>query len=654
MLYIGYKKLASLLLITTLSFFLFSLFFLNKSYSKGGTFHVEQITNDGFGNSSNFDFNDGLEFGSYYYVTTDTLGDDVGRIYRGSTGNVGSWSESATGGFGDANNTAIDAINEFENNLYVTTYNSTDGAEMWRSANGTSWTAVVGGGAGVTNGFGDANNIIIRETAVFNDSVLVDQYLWAFTDNDTDGTEFWRSTDGSTWAETTEPAFTDATKTKVVHGFEYASRLYIFVLDNNDAEASADDVEVWYTTGGATPTWNQLGVAAGTESFLNVIDDAAYLYFDQHGGNLYVGNINNTDDCEVWVSTNGNLFTLSETFTDSISVFPSSTTKGLIAGVGYTGDSNDIVRLYIYSGGNWLNTGIEASYDDFYFVGGSEYNNYFYVWGGFPGTILRADMRPTSSTPESTQTQLGDGVVEITFTVGDITDADNVRAKVEYDIGNGYQKATISESASNISATYGTPDVENDNEYQVGNASGWITTSTGANTISVKWLSKTDEPSANTTGANIRVTVYDGATTGASKTVSAVTVDNVNPTISETNLIDGQAIIDNPFVIRTKALDTAAGVWKVEFYVDNNLLCTDFIANSEGYYTCNWDTEAYQSDLEIRAYDQVGNTNSEILNLYVTLPETGQNMISLLYSGILQIFSPIAIFILKKKLLHSS
>lgn len=640
--------------ITGLSFvsLLISIFFISPSSveAKGGSFNIETVTTNSFGNPEVFGFNDGLQFGSYFYVTTDTFG-GTGVIYRSDSGDPGDWSLAATAGFGDSDNYALDAMIEFESNLYVTTANATEGAEMWRSANGTSWTPVVGGGATVGNGFGDGENVIIKDTAVFDDTGLGDQFLWAFTQNALTGSEFWRSTDGTTWTQTTAPSFTSPTEVYIGQTFSFASRLYVFVLDNNDAEELADDIEVWYTTGGATPAWTLLN----TVSFQNVTNGAAYLWFLEHGGNLYVGNAHNTS-AGIWVTADGDVFTLSHQFTEGVYVYPISSSKGLFAGVG---DVSGIVtrqlsfiggvavEIFRYSGGNWIDTGISIPEETMpFFQGAKEFGDYYYAWGGIPGAIQRVDLRPCISTPDASQTQLGDGVVYITFTVGDITDSDTLRAKIEYDIGGGYQDPTLSEEAGDISATYGTPDVENDNEYQVGNASSWITTSTGANTITVKWLSKIDEPTANTTNASIRVSISDGATSGAQKTDVPATVDNIDPELTSVNLVDGQVVTTNPYILRVKATDSASGIWRVEFYVDDNLICTDSVVDANGDYTCNWDTSQYHSSVFVRVFDMVGNmVQGGVYYIPVELPPTGFFVRSSQYAGVMLNLLSAVIFI---------
>ena len=61
------------------------------------------------------------------------------------------WVKANTDGFGDINNDDIWALEPFDSFLYAGTSNSDTGAEIWRSSQGSSWSAVI------TGGLGDAN-----------------------------------------------------------------------------------------------------------------------------------------------------------------------------------------------------------------------------------------------------------------------------------------------------------------------------------------------------------------------------------------------------------------------------------------------------------------------------------------------------------------
>jgi len=142
-----------------------------------------------------------------------------------------------------------------------------------------------------------------------------------------------------------------------------------------------------------------------------------------------------------------------------------------------------------------------------------------------------ANTAPTTTTPTATVATDGTGDVTVTAILDDADDDNILQALVEYSVngGSSYAKATISETPADITATYGTPDVENDNAYQIGNAGGYITTSSGANTITFVWDSHTDVPTADVSNAKIRVTPYDGTENGAAVASANVLLDNAHP-----------------------------------------------------------------------------------------------------------------------------
>ena len=73
------------------------------------------------------------------------------------------------------------------------------------------------------------------------------------------------------------------------------------------------------------------------------------------------------------------------------------------------------------------------------------------------------------------------------------------------------------------------------------------------------------------------------------------------------NITEGQFITTNPYTIKVRPEDDG-GIQKVEFYVDNNLLCTDTTADPNGIYSCDWDTAKFNSTVRVVAFDNANNT----------------------------------------------
>ncbi len=123
-----------------------------------------------------------VNFGSYLYTGTQNSisGGEIRRSLDGSSWEVAVGSGATIGkGFGDVNNSNMNAAASFNNQLYFGTTNL-NGAEIWSSGNGTSWTQ------SNTDGFSDANNDRIQILNEFN------SHLYAGTYNTTDGGELWQ------------------------------------------------------------------------------------------------------------------------------------------------------------------------------------------------------------------------------------------------------------------------------------------------------------------------------------------------------------------------------------------------------------------------------------------------------------------------------
>jgi len=148
-------------------------------------------------------------------------------------------------------------------------------------------------------------------------------------------------------------------------------------------------------------------------------------------------------------------------------------------------------------------------------------------------------------------TQGADGRVTILFTIDDADADDTCQALVEYDVGSGFLKATISEADVDTSATYGDPEVTTAGTYQVGNASGYITTSSGANTVSTVWNAPADESEIDVSDAVIRITPYDGTEAGATDSSIGFSLDLTAPSVSSASYLDtdGDGTVDRVDVV---------------------------------------------------------------------------------------------------------
>lgn len=117
-------------------------------------------------------------------------------------------------------------------------------------------------------------------------------------------------------------------------------------------------------------------------------------------------------------------------------------------------------------------------------------------------------------------------------------------------------------------------------------------------------------------------------------------VDTTGPTFQSLpgqsftiNLENDQVVSTNPFLIQVKPTDISSSVDHVEFYVDDELLCTDNTADGDGVYECSWDTSLYHSDIRVVAYDGLQNetelARDVTVDLDAGLSDTGQAVIFL-------------------------
>ena len=134
----------------------------------------------------------------------------------------------------------------------------------------------------------------------------------------------------------------------------------------------------------------------------------------------------------------------------------------------------------------------------------------------------------------STSTRIdGSGIIDLSIQVDDIDD-EGLQAKIEYEAGAdclfaSADKLTLDETDANATSTYDDAKIENDNNYQIGNASGWITTASGQNTVNFDWLSAGDLPVGDGVYC-IRLTANDQIENQAVSATTTIIIDNVAPT----------------------------------------------------------------------------------------------------------------------------
>jgi hypothetical protein len=138
------------------------------------------IVTDGFGDDDNYQTGGMAVFDGYLYVGTrnDTTGGQLFRTANGTT-----WTPVMEDGFGDGNNAKVESLFAFADDLYAITANETTGMEVWRSPDGTTWDQID------PDGLGDSNN---RDSLWSTAVVTFKNGLYIGTWNTANGGEVWQ------------------------------------------------------------------------------------------------------------------------------------------------------------------------------------------------------------------------------------------------------------------------------------------------------------------------------------------------------------------------------------------------------------------------------------------------------------------------------
>ena len=155
------------------------------------------------------------------------------------------------------------------------------------------------------------------------------------------------------------------------------------------------------------------------------------------------------------------------------------------------------------------------------------------------GTTTSSYTQPTGLFNNVTQKTDGSGAADVIIVVDDADNDNTLSAKLFYEVGTdcffnpaSTTQLTIDISDENVSATYGDPQVDNNQEFQVGSSTGWIITAPGQNYVFVDWLSKVDVPDADTTYC-LGLIVNDNVVQSENSATATrlIILDNVAPAI---------------------------------------------------------------------------------------------------------------------------
>jgi hypothetical protein len=209
------------------------------------------------------------------------------------------WMQANASGFGQPANYHVSALAALDDQLYAGTQND-GGAQVWRAADGVTWSQVMPGWA--------ASNTEVYCATPFGSDLYVGTGNLA-------GGELWR-TDGSTWQQVASAGLGDANNYAFAAAAEFGGALYAATGNLPPAIGfSGDGVEVWRSPSGNAGTWVQVnadGFGAGP-----TWNDLSMDVFQNH---LYVGLSRVTDGggslADLWRSGDGTTWT--PVFTDGL------------------------------------------------------------------------------------------------------------------------------------------------------------------------------------------------------------------------------------------------------------------------------------------------------------------------------------------------
>lgn len=175
-------------------------------------------------------------------------------------------------GFGNEHNILVTSMTTFNGYLYTATYNDSQGTEIWRTNNGTDWAQVN------DDGFGN-HTTSAAVLGVFQNQLYAQRSLIA------GGVRVYRTSNGTDWeiAKSNLSANISVATTSVVYN-------NVFYVGGYGAGVQA---VVFASTNGTT--WTQINADGfGDVDNINV---QAMVVFDN---SLYVGVLNSTDGAEIW------------------------------------------------------------------------------------------------------------------------------------------------------------------------------------------------------------------------------------------------------------------------------------------------------------------------------------------------------------------
>ncbi len=198
-------------------------------------------------------------------------------------------------GFGNGNNTSVDALELFKGKLYAEASNYGEGATIWRSTNGQTWTQVTS--PGFDSAYG-VNNPIVFDMFTFEGKLYAGTGNWESTPS---AGQIWRSTNGTAWSLVASNGLGNLNNAGFTTFTSFNGMLYAAALNR------IDGAEIWRSRTGNSGSWQRVasqGLSGGSPYFI-------ITSLNTFKGQLYAGvEATAGTGAQVWRSSNGTTWTL--------------------------------------------------------------------------------------------------------------------------------------------------------------------------------------------------------------------------------------------------------------------------------------------------------------------------------------------------------
>lgn len=245
----------------------------------------QQVNSNGFGDPGAGEVSALEAFNGYLYAGTHNPIDaaqlfDGAGIFRSPDGDT--WTPVITPGFGNTHDTAPPAILDlvvFNNQLYASTGRG-NASQIWRTLNGTTWAPVD------VTGFGDPDNVAVTALAEFGGKI------YAGVTNQVSGAQIWSSFtgDNNSWTKQVVPTVTGTETSTITSLTVFDGALWAAV--ESDAPA-----HIWRTYGG---DWTAVVADGFGDSHTTTTGGMAVF-----GGHLYAGAGNSALGAQLWRTSDG-------------------------------------------------------------------------------------------------------------------------------------------------------------------------------------------------------------------------------------------------------------------------------------------------------------------------------------------------------------